>query len=224
MFPRRLPTPDPRTPWREAEFCVLDVETTGLDLVRDDIVSYGTALVVQARIPCGRVGYRQVRPARPVSAAALAVHGLRSADLADGPTMADQIDDLIGRLSGRVPVAHAAWVERAFVNRALRPRGRRLGRRLVDTAALLRAGRLASADTGEEPNLENAAHQLGLPVHTPTTPWVTLSRPPRSCSSWPPAWKAVGPTDGRDPSRSATWSPCRAITVADHRRAGVRTG
>jgi DNA polymerase-3 subunit epsilon len=170
MLPRRLrplPTPDPRTPWREAEFCVLDVETTGLDLARDDIVSYGVALVAQARIPCGQVEYRRVRPSRPVSAAALAVHGLRSVDLAGAPSITDQLDDLIGLLSGRAPVAHAAWVERAFLNRALRPRGLRLGRRVIDTAALLRAGRIASADSGREPNLEEAAQRLGLPVHTP---------------------------------------------------------
>jgi DNA polymerase-3 subunit epsilon len=165
--PRPLPTPDSRTPWREAEFCVLDVETTGLDLVHDEIVSFGAALVAQARIPCGRVAYRQVRPSRPVTAAALAVHGLRTADLAGAPSIAEELDSLTALLSGRVPVAHAAWIERAFLNRALRPRGWRLGRVLIDTAALLRAGRLADATTGREPNLEDAARRLGVPVHTP---------------------------------------------------------
>lgn len=37
----RLPTPALDTPWREAEFCVFDFETTGLNLRRDEIVSYG---------------------------------------------------------------------------------------------------------------------------------------------------------------------------------------
>jgi DNA polymerase-3 subunit epsilon len=167
MLRRRLPTPDPRTPWREAEFCVLDVETTGLNLVRDEIVSFGAALVTQARIPCGLVVYRPVRPARPVSAAALVVHGLRTADLARAPSLTEELDGLIELLSGRVPVAHAAWIERAFLNRALRPRGRRLSRILIDTAALLRAARLAGAAAGQEPNLEDAARRLGVPVHTP---------------------------------------------------------
>jgi DNA polymerase-3 subunit epsilon len=38
---------------------------------------------------------------------------------------------------------------------------------VVDTAALLRACRLADSDPTSEPNLEAAARQLGLPVHTP---------------------------------------------------------
>ena len=64
-------------------------------------------------------------------------------------------------------MAHAAWVERAFLNRMLRPRGLTLGRSVIDTAALLRACRLVDAHPGREPNLEDAARRLGLPVHTP---------------------------------------------------------
>lgn len=163
----RLSGPDPRTPWRAAEFCVLDVETTGLDLSRDEIVSFGAALVVGGRIPCGQVVYREVRPGRPVSVAAVTVHGLRTVDLAGAPAIGDVLDELIGLLSGRVLVAHAAWVERAFLDRALRPRGHRIGRAVVDTAALLRACRLVEPAGGVEPNLESAARQLNLPVYTP---------------------------------------------------------
>jgi DNA polymerase-3 subunit epsilon len=170
MWPRgpsRLPTPDKRTPWREAEFCVLDVETTGLDLARDDIVSYGAALVVGGRIPCGRVVYREVRPERPVSVGALTVHGLRTADLAGAPSIGDLLDELVDLLTGRILVAHAVWVERAFLDRALHPRRHRLGRAVVDTAALLRACRLVEPTKRVEPNLESAVRGLGLPVHSP---------------------------------------------------------
>ncbi|GAA4465259.1 exonuclease domain-containing protein [Phytohabitans houttuyneae] len=160
-----LPVPDLRTPWREAEFCAIDLETTGLDLRSDEIISYGAAIVRQARIPCGEVVYRQLRPSREVSVDAMKVHGLRSADLADAPGIDELLDEIVGLLAGRVPVAHAAWVERAFLDRALRP-GRRLNRIVIDTAALLRAARLAGG-SGREPDLEVSARQLGLPVHTP---------------------------------------------------------
>jgi DNA polymerase-3 subunit epsilon len=145
----------------------VDLETTGLDLRRDEAVSYGAVIVRHGRIPCGQVVYRQLRPSRPSSVGAMTVHGLRGADLADAPPIDDVLDELIDRLAGRAPVAHAAWVERAFLDRALRPRGRRLGRMVIDTAALLRAGRLVDAGAGHEPNLEAAAQRLALPVHTP---------------------------------------------------------
>jgi len=162
-----LPGPHPGTAWRAAEFCVIDLETTGLDLHRDEIVAYGAAIVAQARIPCGRTAYGLVRPSRAISVPALTVHGLRPADLADAPTIDEAVDDLIGLLSNRVLVAHAAWVERAFLNRALRLRGVTLGRAVIDTAALLRACRLADRNPVREPNLETASREFGLPVHTP---------------------------------------------------------
>lgn len=164
---RRLPTPAPDTPWRQAEFCVLDLETTGLNLGRDEIVSYGAAIVSHGRIPYGRLVYRQVRPRLPISVPAMTVHSLRAADLADAPPLDDVLDELIGLLDGRVLVAHAAWVEQAFLNRALRGRGVRLGRTVVDTAALIRACGLADSRPGGEPDLETVSVRLGLPVHTP---------------------------------------------------------
>jgi len=162
-----LPVPPPSTAWRAAEFCVIDLETTGLDLRRDQIVAYGAAIVTRARISCGRTAYGLVRPTRAISVPALTVHGLLPADLADAPTIDEAVGDLIDLLSNRVLVAHAAWIERAFLNRALRSRGVTLGRAVIDTAALLRACRLADRNPAREPNLETASRELGLPVHTP---------------------------------------------------------
>jgi DNA polymerase III subunit epsilon len=163
----RLPVPHPDMPWREAEFCVMDLETTGLDLRRDEIVAYGAVIVARARIPCNRTAYALVRPTRAVSVPAMTVHSLRAADLAGAAPLDEAVDDLVDLLTGRVLVAHAAWVERAFLNRALALRRRALPRAVVDTAALLRACRLADRDPVAEPNLEAAARDLGLPVHTP---------------------------------------------------------
>jgi DNA polymerase III subunit epsilon len=162
-----LPSPPPRTGWRDAEFCVLDLETTGLDLRRDDIVSFGATIVAHGRIHCGRSVYRLVRPERPVSVAALTVHGLRESDLAESPGIDAVLDELIGLLSHRVLVAHEAWFEEALLARVLRRRGRSPGRAVVDTAALLRACGVPASRSPGESGVEAAARRLGLPVHTP---------------------------------------------------------
>jgi DNA polymerase-3 subunit epsilon len=166
---RRTPvrTPPLRAGWRDTEFCVLDVETTGMDLRRDDIVSYGATIVANGRIHCGRSAYSLVRPERQVSIASLTVHNLRQADLAHAPPIDDVLDDLIALLAHRVLVAHAAWFEQAFLNRALHRRGLALGRAVIDTAALLRACGLSPAASHRESSVEATARQLKLPVHTP---------------------------------------------------------
>ena len=95
------------------------------------------------------------------------MHGLRDQDLDAAPELAEVIDRVVAELDGRVLVAHAAWVERAFLTRALRSHGRRFDGPVVDTAALLRAAGLARSGTGFEPDVETMAEKLGLCVHTP---------------------------------------------------------
>jgi DNA polymerase-3 subunit epsilon len=153
-------------PWRDAELAVVDLELTGLDLRRDEIVSYGGVVVRAGRVVASSVVYGLVRPRRPVSAASIAVHALRPADLADAPGVEACVDALAELLTGRVLVAHAAWVERAFLGRAFAASGITLDGPVVDTAALARELGLAPRGSSAEPILEDLARGLGLPVHT----------------------------------------------------------
>jgi len=162
--PRAWPAP-PDVPWREATFSVVDLEATGLDLCQDEVVSVGVVVVRGGRITADR-WYQPVRPARPIDPEAMKVHGLTAAELAGAPALSEVLPELTQRLRGTTIVAHAAWVERAFLDRALRPRGEKLPERLVDTAGLARAAGLAVHAT-HAPDLEGLARHLGLPVHTP---------------------------------------------------------
>ncbi|MEI2715219.1 MAG: 3'-5' exonuclease [Nocardioides sp.] len=154
-------------PWRDARFTVIDVETTGLDLDSDEIVSIGAVDVVQGRVDNATSWYQPVRPSCPIATEALKIHSLTRDELASAPTMPQVIDALHARLHGSVLVAHAAWIERAFLNRALAPLRQRVPEGLVDTAALARACGRGVEVEGHEPSLELLARQLDLPVFTP---------------------------------------------------------
>jgi len=154
-------------PWRQLEYCVIDVETTGLDLRRDAIVSYGAVIVRDGRILGNSSRYSLVRPDCEISGSSMVVHALREADLAEAPSMSECVDDLVDLLSGRILVAHAAWIEQAFLGRALRRCGRRLAGPVVDTAALARAVYPTAFSRDREPSLEGLSMRLGLPVHAP---------------------------------------------------------
>lgn len=160
-------TPGRQDPWREARFCVVDIETTGLDTTKDEIVSVGVVEVVEGRIT-STTFYEVARPLRAISEESMCVHALTPQDLADAPPFVEVLTRLKAFLAGSVIVAHAAWVERAFLDRALRPWGERVPRDLVDTAALARAAGVAPAALdGREPSLEALSLRLHLPVHTP---------------------------------------------------------
>jgi DNA polymerase III subunit epsilon len=154
--------------WREATYCAVDVETTGLDLRRDSIVSIGLVCIRQGRIVGSESYYSLIRPASPVSVASMQVHCLRPADLEDAPDTRDVGREIARQLSGRIVIAHAAWIERAFLGRLLRQAGARFVSPVIDTAALARAlGYAGDVPRGHEPSLELLARRLSLPVYSP---------------------------------------------------------
>ena len=160
--------PDLDVPWRQVDYCVVDVETTGLDLRHDTLVSFGSVLVRSGRIVLRSRVNIDIRPDRRIGVSAMTVHGLRHEDLETAPPLADVAGRIVSELDGRVLVAHAAWIERAIPREPVRLAGRRWRPAVVDTAALLRATGVATSGTGHEPDLEWSAETLGLaPQHPP---------------------------------------------------------
>jgi DNA polymerase-3 subunit epsilon len=156
------------TPWREADFCVVDVETTGLDADRDEILSVATVPISAGRIWLRGARYRVVHPARLPEAETIVIHGLRSDDLADAPPLDMVIGEVIDAITGRALVAHVASIEKGFLSRALERAGVRLRNPIIDTAEL--AAELFSLrhrSLGHPVGLSALADELALPVHRP---------------------------------------------------------
>jgi DNA polymerase III subunit epsilon len=157
-----------RRGWRDVAFTVVDVETTGLDPRRDQLVSFGAVAIDRGRIAAGRSVYGLVRPSVPLPATSIRIHGIRPQDLADAPVGTAAMGPLVDALRGRELVAHAAWVERGFLGPRLRPLGIRLRRHPIDTAELWRL--LCIEQGGRDPGylgLAELTERLHLPGHHP---------------------------------------------------------
>ncbi len=146
----------------------MDLETTGLDPRRDEIISFASVPIEDGRVIVGGARTGIVRPTQMPDGKTIRVHGLRPVDLADAPALPEALDVILEALTGRVVVAHVAWVEREFLSAALRPIGLRLAKPVLDTSVLAR--RVLSPDHlgDREPlQLSDAAGGFGLPVHSP---------------------------------------------------------
>ncbi|HEY6522828.1 MAG TPA: 3'-5' exonuclease [Solirubrobacteraceae bacterium] len=116
---------DRDTPWREAQWCAIDLELTGLHR-SDEIIAIGAVPIRDGALILGEAMYSLARPEHPPKHASVLVHKLRSADLREAPPLDEAIDQLLQTLSGRIPVFHTAMVERAFLGKELRRRRLRL--------------------------------------------------------------------------------------------------
>ena len=166
-------TPRRNRSWREARFIAIDVETTGLDPQRDEVISFAGIPIEYTRIIVSESVHGLVRPRATSTSAAIEIHRLRDADLAGAPRAPEALAPLAAQMPGRIPVVHASWVERTFLKKAGCP----LPRRIVDTAVLWRL--LCIERGARDPgtcSLSTIAAELGLPAHRPHEGW-TRCRP-----------------------------------------------
>ncbi len=107
--------PRARTPWRQARWCALDLELTGLDPGGDDIIAVGAVPIEDGRVILGESRYTLVRTSKRSEHSAVLMHKLRVADLAAAPPLERAVELVLELLTGRVPVFHTAAVERSFL-------------------------------------------------------------------------------------------------------------
>lgn len=114
------PSPDPGSA-ATRRIVVVDVETTGLDPDRDEIVEVA---IRDGLDPGADTWTRTIRPTRPVPEAARAVHGLGDAELSEAPRLGEVVDEIHRRLAGaEVVVGYNVVFDLDFLDRAFRAHG-----------------------------------------------------------------------------------------------------
>jgi DNA polymerase-3 subunit epsilon len=156
-----------RGDWRSAELVALDFETTGLDLDRDEVISFGLIPILGGRIDLSGQLYQEVAPGVEPSRSSIPIHHLRAQDLASAPAMQDVADAFGSALSGRFILAWAAEVEIAFLRKVFGGGKRAWRRRTIDVRTLIMAVERPSGDAARWPGyyaLSAAAMRFGVPV------------------------------------------------------------
>ncbi|TMK60587.1 MAG: 3'-5' exonuclease [Actinobacteria bacterium] len=155
-----------RADWRAAELVALDFETTGLDLDRDEVISFGLIPIRDGRIALSGQVYQEVAPEADPSHSSIRVHHLRAQDLAIAPAMHDVTDAFRAELDGRFALAWAAEVEIAFLRKVFGGGKRAWRRRTIDVRTLIMAVERLQGEGGPAGYyaLTAAATRFGVPV------------------------------------------------------------
>lgn len=125
------------TPVEDVPLMALDVETTGLDPVRDGIVSIGLVPMNLGRIRASASRHWIVRPRVPLGEESVTIHGITDSQVAVAPDLADILGEILGVMAGHVMVVHCRSIERQFLGGALRLRiGEGIAFPVIDTMEL----------------------------------------------------------------------------------------
>lgn len=130
------PLPGVGHDYREADFLALDLETSGLNPARDEIISIGYVPLRRGRVRLREARHRLVRIRGGVAQSA-ALHGLTDDRLAEGRALGAVLAEVLEALAGRVLLVHHAPLDVGFLHAACGHHyGVGLSARVVDTLAL----------------------------------------------------------------------------------------
>jgi len=133
------PFPDRAADYRSVEFVSLDLETTGLDPVRDEILSIGLVALKSGRIDLATAKHYLVSPGRTIPERSVTIHRITDDRAAQGDALADVLPQVLARLSGGVLLGHHVQIERRFLDAACRRLyGSPILVPVADTEALIR--------------------------------------------------------------------------------------
>jgi DNA polymerase-3 subunit epsilon len=165
-----------RVSLEEVRFTVLDTELTGLDDLKDDIVSIGALHMQGGLIPLGDTFQELVKPRASLDGNTVVVHRITPSQLEEMPPIQAVLDPLLAYVEGTVLVGHYVALDLAFLNRELRRwKGAPLKHRAVDTLSLFGWLRRRQVDHPalqlelHSPSLFDLARAFEIPVEAAHT-------------------------------------------------------
>ncbi len=110
--------PAPRADARQTGYVALDLETTGLDPQRDEIISVGLVCLEGSRIDLATARHWLVSPTRHIPEASAIIHQITDDKAAGGAPLGEVLAEILPILAGRVLIAHHARMEMSFLDAA----------------------------------------------------------------------------------------------------------
>jgi DNA polymerase III subunit epsilon len=161
---RALPEPSPHTHIEDARFVVIDVETTGLDVHRSDLLSVGLVPAYMDGIELGGLTEILVRRENNgFDRETLVVHGITPTESAAGVDTEEALTRVLEHVEKSWLVAFHADFDRAMLSRATRRHlGVKLNNTFLDMAWLLPA--LHPESTRGLHSLDDWLAHFGIPA------------------------------------------------------------
>ncbi|MFO7961594.1 MAG: 3'-5' exonuclease [Nitriliruptoraceae bacterium] len=149
----------------------LDLETTGFDPERAEILAIGTVPVVDGAVRIGATTSTLVRPANRSAVEGIVAHHLRPSDVISAPALAEVLPEVLAAIGDAdALLVHHAALDVRVLERACAATGLKWpSPRVIDTIEMIGRVRRRQRATGSgrrlPRDLAGAREALGLPPH-----------------------------------------------------------
>jgi DNA polymerase-3 subunit epsilon len=120
----------------DAVFCAVDIETTGLNPKKDEIIALACMPILHMRIRVRDTFYTLIRPKR-YSYSAMKYHGISKDNLMDAPVFEAAADEIIKVLDG-ILVGHSVEFDFSFLKKNFKNSGMKFKRECLDIVMIER--------------------------------------------------------------------------------------
>jgi len=112
------PFPHKKTLCAEADIVAVDMETTGLDPKKDEILSIGLVEIRSQSIRLDTAWHEIIRLDRALPEETVVIHQITDDQKAQGRPLEDVLPELLARLSGKTMLVHFKRIEQGFLDAA----------------------------------------------------------------------------------------------------------
>lgn len=105
-------------PLAETPLVSLDIETTGLDSSKDDVISIGLVDFNLELIRLNSARYWLAKPHGPLTSESVTIHEITHSEIQDAPRLSSFMDEVLDAIAGKIVVVHCAAIERPFLYEA----------------------------------------------------------------------------------------------------------
>ncbi len=113
-----VPFPDPKSSVENTSILAVDFETTGLDPVKDQILSVGSIVMSNSEIVLSSAYHQVICVEGDLKEENVVIHQITDDAKSKGEALEQVITDLLNNLAGKVMLVHFARIERNFLQRA----------------------------------------------------------------------------------------------------------
>ncbi len=103
------------------EFCVLDLETTGLNPKKDEVLAVALIPMTGTRVHAGRYFYTLVRPEK-FRYKSIEFHGICPGDVSPAPSFDEVGDKILELVEGKILIGYATLFDIEFLKRSFKKR------------------------------------------------------------------------------------------------------
>jgi DNA polymerase-3 subunit epsilon len=112
------PFPDRKSDCREIEIVAIDLETTGLDPAKDDILSIGLVHIDRWGVRLATAWHRIVRVDKAIPGESAVIHQITDDQSAAGAPIEELLPEVLQRMAGKPMLVHYSPIEQNFLSAA----------------------------------------------------------------------------------------------------------